>query len=168
MRIHSDNGKMLIHLRESVTFAAWSSHVESTDGKHLFVVAVPPESREHLIAARSLLPAALKKECGIQSNADLDYIERHPGGALYQVNLENVGPGPGAFGEAEHAKIVARPVSHDSVQARLGNVRMPMPPLAPVYAEAGGDLAQRGLPTLRGKERDQVRQKAKQAYKPGL
>ena len=176
MIVHSDNENVRIHLREGVTFDGWSSHVEGPDGKHLFVLAVQPGSTDHLVAVRSLLPGALKKTFGILSNADLQYIERYPGGALYQVNLDNVGRGPGAFGEAEHTKTIAHSVSHDTVQARLGNVKMPVPPLPsippPGGTGTGSDLnpdgLSGGLPALDGKERDQVRQKAKQTYEPRL
>lgn len=163
MIVHSSNREMKV-INGAVSFDAWYSHVEDAGGKHVFVVAVPPESQNQLIAARSLISSNLKKNFSIKSNADLTYIERHPDGQLYQVNLENLGQGPGAFGEPEHAKVVAYPVSHKVVQARLGEAATPAPSPQTPPIDPDVNLNQGGLPKLSGTER----RKAQQKYKPKL
>lgn len=169
MTVHSDDRKITVHSKPGVSFAASCSHVESPDGKHLFVIAVADKpGTDQLIAARADFPAVVKSNFRISSNADLEYIERHPDGSLFKVNLETIGQGPGAHGEPGHIKTEAVKVTEDPVKARLGRAKLPTASPAPVYAQDTPDLNQSGLPRLSKKERMEARHEAKQVQKPRL
>lgn len=166
--VHSRNEEMTIRLEDGRTFDAWCSHVENPVGKHLFVVAADAHAKEQLIAARTRLPALVKQHFGIKSNADLDYIECHPDGSLFQVNLDSLGRGPDAHGQPEHTKVEAQRVSTAYVEARLGGVRLPGSPAPPKYVETNVDLTQNVLPSLSKREQSQIRKERKQTQKPRL
>ena len=169
MIVHNDNQEIEVRLKEGVSLYARCSHIESQDGKHLFVVAVADQTgRDKLVAARNSFPAALKTTFKIKANTDLEYIERHPSGSLYRVNLDNIGQGPGSKGEPGYMKPEALLIPEEPVKARLGDVKMPTVDTAPRYAEASADPNQSGLPRLGGKERNGVRQEAKRIQKPRL
>ena len=168
MIVHSDNQKTKVQPEGAAAFDAWCSHVENPDGKHLFVVAVAPPARAALVAARGVISSFVKKYFGIQKNADLGYVEHHSDGSLYQVNLDNIGRGPGMNGEAEHIKEVVRRVPWDKIQTRLGNVKIPREPENPKYVEVNTDLNQRSLSRFSNKERSQEQKILKKTQKPKL
>lgn len=153
MPVHRDNQEVNIMDGNGEPFPARVSHSEE-QGKHTFVITADEENMPRLESLRGDISNKIKEDHGIKNNADLSYVERHPNvDRLYEVNLDNQGPGPGKYGEPEHLKDRGQWVSQEKVQEQLGNTEVPK-----MEQQNDVDLKEASMPHLNQAERTQEQQ----------
>jgi len=161
MTVHRNNQDIDIVDRNGEVFPVKVSHTEE-NGHHTFVIAAEKENMERLSGLRGDISGKVKEEHGIKSNADISYAERYPDvQRLYQVNLDNLGPGPGKHGEPEHLKEQGHWVATEQIQSQLGNTTMPETPKQDTLDLKDARTPALSQDTLRQEQQRQHEQKIK-------